>query len=102
MRLKERATKVFDAIYSLFLAGCTIFAIGCLFFGIFSLTGCNRQIIDTHYSFDYAYVYLQDGTVVEGEVSSWRDFDSGDQIQITFKDGYTYLVHSMNCTLIDK
>lgn len=46
------------------------------------LAGCgNKSFIDTTYTFDYAYVELPNGTVVEGKVQSWKDFDDGDQIQ---------------------
>lgn len=66
--------------------------------GVLSLTGCNKTIIDTTYSFDKAIIYLQDGSVIEGKVQTWTDFD-GDQIQVKV-NGKTYLVHSSNVTLI--
>lgn len=65
-----------------------------------SLTGCNYQFIDTNYSYDYAIIQLQNGTVVEGEVESWRDYE-GEQLQVKI-NGVTYLTSSYNCTLIDK
>lgn len=65
----------------------------------FSLSACNKQIVDTTWSYDRAILYLPDGAVVEGEVESWTDYEDGDQIQIKI-DGKTYLVHSMNVTLI--
>lgn len=71
-----------------------------LFAGLFS--ACNKQILDLTYEFNYAYVKLQDGTVIQGEVSSWRDYEDGDQLQITFENGDTYLVHSCNATLIKR
>ena len=49
------------------------------------LTGCNRQVIDTTFSYDNA--------------ESWKDYDDGDQIQVKI-DGTTYLVHSVNIVLI--
>ena len=69
---------------------------------VVSLTACNRQMIDTTYSFNYAYIYLQNGDVVEGEISSWRDYDDSDQLQIKMKNGDVYLVHSCNCALIKR
>lgn len=66
-----------------------------------SLSACNRQIVDTTWSYDRAIVYLPDGTVVEGDVESWTDYEDGDQIQIKI-DGKTYLVHSMNVVLISE
>ena len=62
------------------------------------LTGCNQQIIDTNYTFERAYI---DG-VGEVEVDTWRDYDGSDQIQITDKDGITYLTHSSRVILFSK
>lgn len=66
---------------------------------IFVLTGCNKQLNDFTYKFDYAIIELQNGDVVEGKVESWLDFEDGDQIQVKV-NGVTYLVHSSNVTLI--
>ena len=63
------------------------------------LTGCNKQIFDTTYSFDYAIISLPNGEVVEGKVDSWIDYEDGDQIQVKIK-GTTYLVHSSDIALI--
>lgn len=63
-------------------------------------TGCNRQIIDTTYRYDYAIIKLANGEVVEGKVQSWLDFENSDMIQVKI-DGKSYLVHSVNCDLID-
>lgn len=62
-------------------------------------TGCNKQLVDLTYSYDYAIIGLPNGEVVEGKVSSWTDFEDGDQIQVKI-DGKTYLVHSSNIVLI--
>lgn len=64
----------------------------------FALTGCNQQIIDTNYTFKRAYI---EG-VGEIEVSTWRDYENSDQIQITGKDGVTYLTHSSRVILFSK
>ena len=47
-----------------------------------------------------AMIRLPDGSVVDGAVESWRDFEDGDQLQIKI-DGVTYLVHSTNVALIN-
>ena len=39
------------------------------------------------------------GEIVEGKVSSWTDFEDGDQIQVKI-NGKSYLVHSSNIVLI--
>ena len=62
-------------------------------------TGCNKQMVDLTYSYEHAILSLPNGEVVEGRVSSWTDFEDGDQIQVRI-DGKTYLVHSSNIVLI--
>lgn len=66
---------------------------------VMGLTGCNYTLIDTNYKFDRAIIELADGEVIEVEVASWTDYD-GEQIQITTKDGTTYLTSSFRCDLI--
>lgn len=61
------------------------------------LSGCNRQVIDLNYNFNYAIINTFDGTV-EGKVSSWRDYEDGDQLQVTI-DGVTYLTSATNVIL---
>ena len=68
---------------------------------LFLLTACcNRDIFDTHYTFTRAMIAMPDGSVVEGEVESWRDYDDGDQLQVTI-NGVTYLTHASNVVLMD-
>lgn len=64
-------------------------------------SGCNRAVFDTHFAFDDAMVALPDGTVIKGQVSSWNDYEDGDQLQVTI-NGVTYLTHASNVVLIDK
>lgn len=63
------------------------------------LSGCNKQIFDTQYTYDRAIVTLNDGTRMEIEIKKWNDYD-GEQLQIIGKDGKTYLVSSYNTILI--
>lgn len=66
-----------------------------------SCTGCyNKQLFDTTYHYDRAIVYLPNGEIVEGRVSSWTDFDDGDSIQVKI-DGKMYLTHISNVCLVD-
>ena len=65
------------------------------------LSACNKQMVDLTYSYEYAIIGLPNGEVVEGKVSSWTDFEEGDQIQVKI-NGKTYLVHSSNVVLISK
>ena len=63
------------------------------------LAGCNKQMVDLTYSYERAILCLPNGEVIEGRVTSWTDFEDGDQIQVRI-DGKTYLVHSTNIVLI--
>ena len=68
---------------------------------VLALTGCNKQMVDLTYSYEYAIIALPNGEVVEGKVSSWTDYEDGDQLQIKIS-GKTYLVHSSNVVLISE
>lgn len=65
------------------------------------LTSCNKQIFDTTWEFDYAYIQLPNGKVVEGKVEKWDDWDNSDVVQIKI-NGVWYLTHYSNVVLIDK
>ena len=69
--------------------------------GVLLLAGCNKQLVDMTYSYEYAIISLPNGEIVEGKVTSWTDFEDGDQLQIKI-DGKTYLVHSSNVALISQ
>ena len=70
---------------------------------VLSLCACgNKILLDTTYTFDEAIIRLPDGTVISGEVTTWTDYEDGDSLQITLKDGNTYLVHASNAVLISK
>lgn len=68
---------------------------------VVGLTACNQQLIDTTYTYDRAIISLPNGEIVEGKVTSWTDFEDGDQIQVKIDDK-TYLVHSVNVVLISE
>jgi major membrane immunogen (membrane-anchored lipoprotein) len=66
------------------------------------LSACgNKDWFDTTYTYDRAIVSLPDGTIIDGKVDKWTDYEDGDQIQVTI-DGVTYLVHSSNIALISE
>ena len=74
----------------------TVLALGM----VISMSGCgNRQMIDLTYNYKYAVISLPNGDIVEGAVESWRDYDDGDQLQVTV-DGATYLLHAANVALM--
>ena len=63
------------------------------------MSGCNRDIVDTVYRYDYAIIQLPDGRVVEGDVQQWRDYE-GDVLQVKVDD-ITYYIHSENVVLMN-
>ena len=65
------------------------------------MAGCNKQVIDLTYEYNWAQLKMPDGTIVEGKLNSWDDYE-GDQLQVQLQvkiDGVTYLVHSSNVVL---
>ena len=62
-------------------------------------TGCNKQFVDLTYKYNKAIISLPNGEVVEGKVTSWTDYEDGDQIQLKI-NGTTYLVHSEDVVLM--
>lgn len=66
-----------------------------------SLSGCNRQVLDLTYNYNYAIIKLPNGEIVEGKIESWRDYEDGEQIQVKMND-VTYLTSSYNCVLMNK
>lgn len=64
-----------------------------------TIAGCNKQVVDMTYKYDSAIISLPNGDIVEGKVTSWTDFEDGDQIQVKI-DGVIYLVHSSNIVLM--
>lgn len=72
---------------------------------LISCTGCyNKQLLDTTSHYDRAIVYLPNGEIVEGRVSSWTSwtsFGDGGAVQIKI-DGKTYLTHICNVCLISE
>ncbi len=63
----------------------------------FADDGCNKQVIDLTYEYSQAQIKMPDGTVIEGKVDSWNDYE-GDQLQVKI-NGTTYLAHSSNVVL---
>lgn len=64
---------------------------------ILLMAGCNKQVVDLTYEYSQAQIKMPDGTVIEGKVDSWNDYE-GDQLQVKI-NGTTYLVHSSNVVL---
>ncbi len=65
------------------------------------LSGCNVQIIDTTWKYDKAYINVGNETII-CEVSSWKDYENSDMIQVRCKDGRSFLGHSSAIILVDE
>lgn len=68
--------------------------------GMMLFTGCNRQIIDTTYTYNYAIINTG-GSSITVYVDKWKDYE-GEQLQIVATDGTVYLTSAENCVLIKK
>lgn len=64
-----------------------------------ALAGCNRSILDWHWSFNRAIVRMPDGSCQEYKVTSWIDFENSDMIQFE-TDTAVFCTHSANVILI--
>lgn len=95
----KKKSRIVVSIVALIIAMIFIFAPGCnMPDSCNSCTVCgNKQYFDFNYEFNYAIIKLPDGTIVEGRVETWRDYDD-ETLQIRI-NGVTYLVHSVNCVL---
>lgn len=60
----------------------------------------NQSFIDTKYRFHTAIIKLPNDEIIEGKIKNWKDYNNSDQMQVTFEDSTTYLVHSNNAALI--
>lgn len=70
-----------------------------------ALTACqvgNRKIgWDTTQTFTHAILELGNGELIEGTITSWRDFKDSDAVQFTM-NGITYLTHYSKVILCTK
>ena len=62
------------------------------------LSACNVQVIDTTWKYDKAYINVGD-EAIRCDVSSWKDFENSDMIQVKCTDGRSFLGHSSTIIL---
>lgn len=68
----------------------------------FYFSSCgNRNLIDTTYRYEYAYIRLPNGETVEGKVKSWDDYEDSDMLQVEI-DEKVYLTYSSNIVLVSE
>lgn len=90
--MKKKTSVIKALIVCLLLA---MFSIGCNG----TCVGCgNKTFWDFQYTFNYAYIQLPTGEVIEGKLQEWNDYE-GEQLQVKI-NGITYLTSTFNCTLI--
>ena len=79
------------ALVIVFLLGATVsaYAVG------------NQSWFDTTYSFERVQIAMPDGSVIEGKVQSWQDYEDSDVVQVKV-GGKVYLTHYMNVVLISE
>ena len=99
---KQLAQRREDILLNILLKGETsmkkiIVGVASVLASALLMAGCNKQIVDLTYEYNWAQLKMPDGTIVEGKLNSWDDYE-GDQLQVKI-DGVTYLVHSSNVVL---
>ena len=69
---------------------------------VFNLQGCigNNQLIDTTYTYKYAYVKYGDGTCIKYEINKWMDYSESDAVSIVTVDGQKIYTHLANVVLV--
>lgn len=76
-----------------FVACLMMMLVGCVV-----LCSCgNYTVLDMTFTYSWTQIKLPDGTIIEGKVDNWTDYE-GDQLQITI-DGTTYLVHAADAVM---
>lgn len=63
------------------------------------LNNNNQSVHINDALFTWAIVQLGNGELIEGHVTSWRDFKDSDMIQIIIDDKLTIMTHSSNVLL---
>lgn len=72
---------------------------------VLTLSGCDvksgNRIVEGKdvQTFTYAYVRLGEKDIVEGFITQWRDYTSGDEVQVLINGKY-YLTHYSNVVMI--
>lgn len=80
---------------------CVLIVIVCLLSTTVTAHAWNQSWFDVTYHFDRVQIAMPDGSVVEGEVQSWQDYENSDVVQVKV-DNKIYLTHYMNVVLISE
>jgi hypothetical protein len=79
---------------------CVMLAV-MLIMGVTAYAWGNQSWFDTTWSFEYVQIAMPDGSVVQGSVQSWKDYEDSDVVQVQVNDK-VYLTHYMNVVLISE
>jgi hypothetical protein len=72
--------------------------LGLLLVFTLTLTGCNKQLIDLNYSYKKVHIYETNTCY---DISSWTDYENGEQLQVHIKDKGKILISSTSCFLVE-
>lgn len=72
--------------------------LGLLLVFTLTLTGCNKQLIDLNYSYKKVHLYETDTCY---DISSWTDYEEGEQLQVHIKGKGKILISSTSCFLVE-
>ena len=61
------------------------------------LIGCNYQVVDLNFKYQKVYFYETDKCY---EISSWKDYEDGEQVQVDVKGYGKILTSTNNCFLV--
>lgn len=93
--MSERQTAI--SVCIILVIAIIVFLAATFFTSAYAWPG-NQQWWDTTYTFDYARIVQNDGTVIEGAVESWLDWENSDAIQVKI-NGEVYYTHLSNVVL---
>lgn len=72
--------------------------LGLLLVSSLTLTGCNKQLVDLNYRYSKVHIYETDTCY---EISSWTDYEDGEQLQVHIKGKGKILISSTSCFLVE-
>lgn len=79
---------------------CVVIA-AMLIMGTVAYAWGNQSWFDSTWSFEYVQIAMPDGSIVEGSVQSWQDYEDSDVVQVKVNDK-VYLTHYMNVVLVSE
>ena len=79
---------------------CVVLA-AMLIMGATAYAWSNHSWFDSTWSFEYVQIAMPDGSVVQGSVQSWQDYEDSDVVQVQVNDK-VYLTHYINVVLISE